>query len=394
MSSIQFKSVYCGEGSFSELAQLEGASVVLYADQGSLTMRNISQRAAAILHESGKRVRVFSDDPSLPFGSDNCFGNPCADRPDWIVAIGTEKTIERAHTIYVSNTLSDLLHPASEGNGNRLRFCAVPTDYELHSYSTELPVLSLDGGDLSADLCILDPQLSRGLLDSSEIPDALSALTQAAEAYLALEHTQRSDGFAKYAFTQIYTALHDFAHCDVRTFPEFTLLSLRKLFADSGHRGLTQSCAQILFRKFSNLGVYTPFGILCGILLPKVLAFNVSTPMIRQRCADLAAAAGRSEYRDRERIAGFLQEYEDLMAALTLPRCLKEWFSASDAAFLTQEAFSRMIPDFCTAILAHPGTASNPRLPTREELTQLLSQCYQESHTVFPLTRVSGEINC
>jgi len=373
MSQSNSKSLFCGEGSFSVITQLDGTSVVLNVDHTNPSIKRISQQAARMLQDSGKRVMILSEStPRCSEANWELSQMP----PDWMIVIGNEAYIEKVLSFYVPSS-------SSWKESYRLHFCAIPTDYALHGSRSETFVIKSKDTERSADLCILDPKLSRMSSAFPEIHDALAGLTQATEAYLSPDHTQRSDGFAKYAFTHIYMDLQDYAFRSRESLDTASLLSLRKLFSGSGHRGLTQASAQILSHRFSNLGIHIPYGVLCGIILPKVLAFNVSTSIIRQRCADLAVSAGRQEHRDRERIASFLLQFENLISALYLPLCLREWIS--------QETFNDMIPDLCTAILAHPDTASNPRLPSRGELEQLLHQCYQEDHIVFPLTRHSTE---
>ena len=213
---------------------------------------------------------------------------------------------------------------------------------------------------LYADVAIVDPNLTLTLPPEITAQSGMDALCQAMEAFVSLGATPLTDVLAEDAAVRLILNLPlAYAHGeDVGARTQVALGSLMGGMAFSNARlGLVHGLAH-------PLGVATglPHGLICGLLLPAVMRFNmeVSAP----KYADIARRAGIAD------VSG-----SDEAVALDLPRAIKrlnaEMGLTAHLSGLRVSADKR--PGIIAQALPSGSTKSNPRQVSAADIEGILA---------------------
>ena len=214
---------------------------------------------------------------------------------------------------------------------------------------------------LLPDWAILDPSLLQQLPQSLIADAGMDVLAHCLEAMASRNASPFSDGYAAMAFRWCYQNLS------------------RSFDGDSSVRGTVHAAATMAGLAFDHAGLgishalahalggrfHVAHGRLNGILLPAVLEYNGAACL--GQYAELARVAGIEGGTERLLLRNLITALRRLRRRLHLPETLT-------AAGIAPADLDSALDALVTAALADPCCQTNPRTPTRQDLTALLLQ--------------------
>ncbi|WP_028021519.1 iron-containing alcohol dehydrogenase [Enterovibrio calviensis] len=244
--------------------------------------------------------------------------------------------------------------PTTAGTGSEVTVAAVISDPFTHQ---KTPLMD---PKLVPMMAALDPVLMTGLPPQVTAATGMDALTHAVEAYLSVNATSETDGYANAAITLI-------SHNLVSAYKDGQSLKVRLNMAmASYYAGLAFTKASLGYTHAiaHNLGARygTPHGIANALALPHVLRF--SQPNATSRMAKLAKMVnvGDETWDDATNAAAFVDYVVSLQDALCLPKTLVE-IQASDVAVIAKNAIQETKWNYPV-----------PRYATQQECEQIIEK--------------------
>jgi alcohol dehydrogenase class IV len=282
-------------------------------------------------------------------------------RPDWIAAVGGGSVMD------IGKACAGLLeaplpardyHAGAAIPATRIPFVAVPTTAGTGAEATIVTVLtdtqlgvkkSIRHPSFMARLVILDPDLLTGCPPSVMAASGMDAFTQAVESYISKGATTLTDALALEAVRMTHTGLRTLAAGTVDSETRRLMLEgsfLAGLALSHARLGLVHGLAHPL-----GLRYHAAHGLVCGIGLPPVLAFN------RASTADKFATLSQTLGAD------------PIACADGLLRDLRLVSPFRGQPILDREAIVR-------ETLESGSTAANPRPVTADDVHHLLDQLF------------------
>jgi alcohol dehydrogenase class IV len=293
--------------------------------------------------------------------------------PDWVVAVGGGATLDGAKAARLWAELPDLpldpvpaLVPFPEAP--RMRVVAIPTTSGSGAEASwTCDLVSADGRPveiahraLVPEWALVDPAFADGLDARGRLAGGFEAVGLAAEAFVSAWANPFSDALALGALREVVThlplGLRWTDEPDARAALHYAA-TLAGLASSNAQRGLAHALARALVRPTG-----LAYGLLLGIALPSVLEFD--RPGAREKLDLLAQAATPAGEPNRTDLATRLRRLADTLGA---PPDLRAAGVAADA--LASER-TRIVAE----TLGSPGAGANPRVPTPEEVGELLDR--------------------
>lgn len=247
--------------------------------------------------------------------------------------------------------LPSICAPTTSGTGAEVTPNSVLTDTERGVKA------SLRGGDLTPAVALVDPELTLSCPRPQTAYSGLDAIVQALESYTSTGANPYSDALALRAFELMAPALpaavEDGGNLEARE-----AMALGSVMA-----GLALACARLglvhgLAHPLGHL-CSLPHGLICGLLMPHVMQFNL--PVAGPKYAVAARAISLPNGSD-EKAAGALVDWiHDLLEELGVARPLGE-------CGLREADYPRIIDE----ALASGSTKHNARSVTADDLRSLL----------------------
>lgn len=245
--------------------------------------------------------------------------------------------------------------PTTAGSGSEVTVNAVLVDPETGKKT------SLRHDRLLARVAVVDPILTMSMPSELTAQTGLDALTHAVEAYTSRWSTAYSRAFSREAVRLIaqnfYTAYSAPGRREARE--NMLLASLMAGMAlNTARAGVVHALAHPLGARYG-----LSHGLVCGVLLPYAMEFNL--PVVEDRYAELAGAAGLTPpgVPENEAAARFTAYVKRLVDRLGLPERL-------GPRGLTEGH----IPDLVETAMDSSSLAANPRKATRQDLTDLVKR--------------------
>ncbi len=346
--------IFYGDGALEQLGRCQGRSVLVVTDR-YFAQSGLAQAVGSRV--PGASVTVFSEvtpDPSAELaarGAALCARNG----HDVLIALGGGSPMDCAKGIvYVQE--------------QRPLFIAIPTTSGTGSEVTSFSILSHNGvkhpivdDALLPDWAILDPSLLQQLPQSLIADAGMDVLAHCLEAMASKNASPFSDGYAAMAFRWCYQNLSRSFDGDpsVRG-TVHAAATMAGLAFDHAGLGISHALAHALGGRF-----HVAHGRLNGILLPAVLEYNGAACL--GQYAELARVAGIEGGTERLLLRNLITALRRLRRRLHLPETLT-------AAGIAPADLDSALDALVTAALADPCCQTNPRTPTRQDLTDLLRQ--------------------
>lgn len=294
-------------------------------------------------------------------------------KPEVIIAIGGGSPMDATKGImailkemYIDHDMVMVAIPTTSGSGSEVTAYAVISDPVTGS---KLPLVS---PNLLPDIALLDPNLVATVPKSVTADTGMDVITHALEAYVSTGATDFTDAFAEKALVLAYTNL------PTAFFNGSDLLAREKMHNASCMAGLAFSTSGLgLVHGMAHAigGVlHIAHGKINAMLLPLVIEYNAAllsyngmtnttTAMRYATCAQLLGIDASST---QLRVVALVKELRRMNKQFGIPATLKEL--GSDLQLLAQKRSA-----IIEAALADGCTATNPRVPTYQDIDQIIT---------------------
>ena len=285
--------ILTGEGCLNELgsqAAQYGQQAMLVCGHRSLRASGHLDQALGYLQEAGIETTVYdavSDEPTLDVIKEG-LDRARACEIEVLIGVGGGSAMDAAKAIAGLHTQPGTIYEYHRGerkvSGGGLPWIAVPTTAGTGAEVTKNAVLldpekqikfSLRHDGWFARAALLDPELTLSMPPEVTAASGSDALTQAIESYTSIGASPITDGLAVEAITRIARSLEqavlDGSDIDAR--------------ADMLYGSMLAGCAMSNARLGGVHGMahplgalyHIPHGLVCGLLLPYTMAYNVKS---------------------------------------------------------------------------------------------------------------------
>lgn len=373
-----------------EIRALDGTRALVVTDQG---VRDIPKVRAllATLEAEFHGVHVYDQVQSDPtdLGVADLVAFMRQAQPNVIVAVGGGSPIDAAKCANLLYTHGgrpfDYIKggPATTAPGRLLPLVAIPTTAGTASEVTSVSVIvdtksgrkvSIGSPLLVPHVSALDPELTVSLPPHLTAWTGMDALTHLVEAYVSTVGFPPADAMALAGMRMIARALvavvKDGSNLELRR--EMLTASMMGGMAFNHNRlGLTHAMAHQLS---TVCGVH--HGLANGILLPRVMAFNLPASVAKFACIAQALGAESTQTSPEAAATKAVGLVEDISRAIGLPRTLAEVGVDRDR-----------IPIMVPMALADSVIRRNPRPATAADVERLYLAAFEDGAAAEPRGR-------
>ena len=381
------RDIYHGKGCLEELKNLKGTKAVLVVGGGSMKRQGFLDKAINYLKEGGMEVQLIEGVEPDPSVETVMKGAKVMQefQPDWIVAMGGGSPIDAAKAMwafyeYPNTKFEDLITPFGFPElRQKAKFAAIPSTSGTATEVTAFSVITdyntgikypLADFNITPDVAIVDPELVEGLPVKQVAYTGMDALTHAIEAYVSTLHCPYTDPLALQAIEMVlaYLPASYNKNMAAREQMHYAQCLAGMAFSNAG-LGINHSMAHTLGGHF-----HIPHGRANAVLLPYVMAYNcgcrTSLTPAAERYAKMSTVLSLDSGSSRQSAFGAIRATKQLIRKLNIPSCIKN-------LGIPENEFVAALDEMVDAAMADSCTATNPRVPTREELKELFMEAYR-----------------
>jgi len=345
-------------------ARRYGRRALLVTGRSAMRKSGLLGRVLGWLEAAGLKVELFEQVESEPSLRTVHAGveQARAEGTEVVVGVGGGSALDAAKAIAVMATQEGTIweyHAGREIEREGLPFLALPTTAGTGAEITRNAVLtneetrvkqSIRSSRMMARVALVDPELTFSLPPDVTAYTGMDAFTQAVEAFVTRSANPVTDALALEAVRRLFrhlpTAVADGRNAAAREEVALGSLLSALAFSNSG-LGAVHGLAHPIGAR---CGV--PHGLVCAVLLPHVMAFNLdAAPEKFARLAEALGVAGPEEG---------VGAVRDLLARLGLPMTLSDYgLAEADWSLILAESRSSSMQ-------------KNPREASDEDLTEIL----------------------
>ena len=379
MQEIKFgTTLYIGEESLKRLSDFKNEKILIVTDSFIASSELLSRIRSYI--DSSTEIMVFSEvipDPpidNIVAGLEYSKGFPAT----ILLAIGGGSAIDAAKAIFYFGKLTDrfgeirfVAIPTTSGTGSEVTNFSIITDAEK---GTKYPLIT---DQILPDEAILDSGLVAGLPPKQTADTGIDVLTHAIEAYVSTSANDISDALSEkaicYVFTYLERAYKDGNDKEAREKMHMASTMAGMAF-NIASLGINHSIAHAAGARW-----HIPHGRINGILLPNIIRYNVgiiegsysknSTPAAN-RYTEIARFLGLNAGNAQIGVRSLVNAILALEKGLSIPKSLSEWG-------VSKEQFESDKNVIAEAALADRCTATNPIVPTKEDVISILGKSFK-----------------
>ncbi len=295
-------------------------------------------------------------------------------QPEAIVAVGGGSAIDsskaiREFALKINNygKVGLIAIPTTSGTGSEVTSFAVVNDT---SAKVKYPLVS---DRLTADEAILDAELVRSVPPAITADTGMDVFTHALESYVSTGHNEFSSALAEKSIEicGVFLLRAYLDGNDMHARQKMHVAScLAGLSFNTAGLGITHSMAHQLGAVF-----HIPHGRANAMLLPHIVEFNANIdkhsksqkeylPAVK-RYSNIAHILGLSNYNKVMSVRSLVNWIQFMQKEMNIPLTIQEMGTITPDAYFT--AVDRM----AEAALADTCTASNPRVPTKEDIVKI-----------------------
>lgn len=398
------RDVYHGKGSLEALKDFEGKKAMICVGGGSMKRFGFLDKAKAYLEEAGMEVEVYEGIEPDPSVTTVMNGAEAMEKfqPDWIVAIGGGSPIDAAKAMWIKYEYPDItFEEMSKVFGlpklrNKARFCAVSSTSGTATEVTAFSVITdYDSGvkypladfEITPDVAIVDPELAATMPKKLVATTGMDALTHAVEAYVSTANCDFTDPLAIHAMEMIQENLvGSYAEDMDKRYAMHNAQCLAGMAFSNALLGIVHSMAHKTGAAFADYGAHIVHGAANAMYLPKVIQYNAKDETAKKRygvIADYLKLGGES---DEEKVDLLIKFVRDLNDQLNIPQCIKHYGKDglyAEEGFVPEDVFLERLPEIARLAILDACTGSNPRIPTQEEMENLLKAVYYDHEVDF-----------
>ncbi|ADL04091.1 1-propanol dehydrogenase PduQ [Lacrimispora saccharolytica] len=379
MQEIQFgTTLYVGDESLKRLSDFRNEKILIVTDSFIASSELLSHIKSYI--DSGNETMVFSEvipDPPI----DNIVAGLESSKDfsaTILLAIGGGSAIDAAKAMLYFGKLTDRFHgirfvtiPTTSGTGSEVTNFSIITDKEK---GTKYPLIT---DQILPDEAILDSGLVAGLPPKQTADTGIDVLTHAIEAYVSTSANDISDALSEKAIRCVFTYLER-AYKDGKDKVAREKMHMASTMAgmafNTASLGLNHGIAHAAGARW-----HIPHGRINGILLPNVIRYNAgimegdyrkNTSPAAKRYAEIAKFLGLNAGNAQMGVRSLVNAILALEKSLSIPKSLSEWG-------VNKEQFESDKNVIAEAALADRCTATNPIVPTKEDIIRVLGKSFK-----------------
>ena len=376
MKSFDIKTkIYFGDQALDRLAEIPYQKVLVVTDP-FIAQGDLIDLVTEPLKRGNKQFEVFKDvvpDPPIEKISEGV-KKMLEYRPDAIVAVGGGSAIDSSKSIREFALRVDhyaevglIAIPTTSGTGSEVTSFAVVTDpaakvkYPLVSYS------------MMPDEAILDAELVKSVPPAVTADTGMDVFTHALEACVSINRSDFSNALAEKAIeicgVFLLRAFLDGSDMHARQ-KMHSASCLAGLAFNTASLGLNHGMAHQLGATF-----HIPHGRVNAMLLPHIIEFNSDInkhsksrkeylPAVK-RYATVAQILGLSSYNKIMTVRSLVNWVQFMLKEMDIP------LSISQIGTISEEEYFGAIDRMADAALADACTATNPRVPTKDDVIRI-----------------------
>ena len=398
------RDLYHGKGALEALKTLEGKRAIICVGGGSMKRFGFLDKAVSYLKEAGMEVELFEGIESDPSVDTVMRGAAAMEKfqPDWIVAMGGGSPIDAAKAMWIkyeypSITFEDMCKvfgipklrrkahfcavSSTSGTATEVTAFSIITDYEK---GIKYPIADFE---ITPDVAIVDPELAETMPKKLVAHTGMDAMTHAIEAYVSTAHCDYTDPLALFAIMHIQKELIPSYNGDMEKRDTMhNAQCLAGMAFSNALLGIVHSMAHKTGAAFADYGAHIIHGAANAMYLPKVIAFNAKNPGAKLRYGIIADYMGLGGANDDEKVKLLISYLRHMNDELNIPHCIQHYGADSyptEKGFVPEDVFLARLSEIAKNAYSDACTASNPRIPTQEEMEQLLKACYYDTEVDF-----------
>lgn len=376
MKSFDIKTkIYFGDQALDRLAEIPYQKVLVVTDP-FIAQGELIELVTEPLKKGNKQFEIFKDvvpDPPIEKISEGV-KKMLEYRPDAIVAVGGGSAIDSSKSIREFALRVDhyaevglIAIPTTSGTGSEVTSFAVVTDpaekvkYPLVSYS------------MMPDEAILDAELVKSVPPAVTADTGMDVFTHALEACVSINRSDFSNALAEKAIeicgVFLLRAFLDGSDMHARQ-KMHSASCLAGLAFNTASLGLNHGMAHQLGATF-----HIPHGRANAMLLPHIIEFNSDInkhsksrkeylPAVK-RYATVAQILGLSSYNKIMTVRSLVNWVQFMLKEMDIP------LSISQIGTISEEEYFGAIDRMADAALEDACTATNPRVPTKDDVIRI-----------------------
>ena len=381
MDSFGIKTqIYFGNGSLSRLKEIPYRKVLVITDP-FVAQSKMIDLITGPLQEGKIEYEIFHDVvPDAPVDKiSNGVKKFLEYKPEAIVAVGGGSAIDSSKAIREFALKIDhygevglIAVPTTSGTGSEVTSFAVVNDTEA---KVKYPLVS---ESLTADEAILDAELVKSVPPAITADTGMDVFTHALEAYVSTAHNEFSSALAEKAIEicGVFLLRAYLDGNDMHARQKMHVAScLAGLAFNSASLGITHSMAHQLGAIF-----HIPHGRANAMLLPHIVEFNANInkhsrsqkeylPSVK-RYANIAHILGLSNYNEVMSVRSLVNWIQFMQKEMNIPLTIQE------IGTITPDAYFAAVDKMADAALADACTATNPRVPTKEDIIKIYTKLW------------------
>ena len=371
--------IYFGSNSLDRLSDLPYKRALIITDP-FVAKSGMLQMITYRLQDGYTEFEVFSDvvpDPPIEEISKGV-KKLLEYAPDCVIAIGGGSAIDSAKAIrefatrggYKETALIAI--PTTSGTGSEVTSFAVVTD---PSKDIKYPLVS---DSMLPTEAILDADLVKSVPANITADTGMDVLTHAIEAYVSINNNEFSAALAEKAIEICGTFLlrSYLDNNDTHARQKMHVAScLAGLAFNSASLGLNHGAAHALGGKF-----HIPHGRANAMLLPHIIEYNSGInrhskskkeyPPCVRKYVNIAKLLGVNNFNEITTVRALVSWIQFMLKEMNVP------LSVSQCGIDKTEYFNA-IDSMAEKALADACTATNPRVPTKDEIVQIFEHLYE-----------------
>lgn len=396
------RDLYHGKGALQELKNLSGKKALIVVGGSSMKRFGFLDKAVSYLKEAGMETKIFEGVEPDPSVETVMKGAKIMQEfePDWIVAMGGGSPIDAAKTMwafyeYPNVTFEELITPFSFPKlRQKAHFCAVPSTSGTATEVTAFAVITdyqkgikypLADFNITPDIAIVDPDLAETMPPKLVAHTGMDAMAHSMESYVSTLHSNYTDPLALHAIKMIHNYLIDSYGGDMEARAQMhDAQCLAGMAFSNALLGIVHSMAHKTGATFS--GGHIIHGAANAMYLPKVIKFNSQNKDAAQRYAEIARFINLPGSTTEELVTSLMEELCRMNKMLNIPLCIKNYGEGgviAESSIIDEQEFLKKLPEVAKNAIGDACTGSNPRIPTQEEMENLLKACYYNTEIDF-----------
>lgn len=376
MKSFEIKTkIFFGDQALDRLKELPYKKILVITDP-FVVKSGMIDMIVNPLSEAGIEYDIFDDVvPDPPIEKISLGVKKLLEyRPEAIVAVGGGSAIDsskaiRDFALKIDNygEIAMIAIPTTSGTGSEVTSFAVVSD---RAANRKYPLVS---PSLTPEETILDAELVRSVPPAITADTGMDVFTHAIEACVSTARNEFATALAEKAIeiVGVFLLRAYLDGNDTHARQKMHVAScLAGLAFNSASLGLNHGMAHQLGAMF-----HIPHGRANAMLLPHIIEYNSGInkysksqkeylPAVK-KYANVAHILGVSNYNEVMTVRSLVYWVQCMLNEMNIP------LSISEMGKITKEEYMSKVDDMADAALADACTATNPRVPTKEEVVQM-----------------------